>query len=353
MAVVIGEHPDTTGDIAIEKTAVTPELKASIARAFVDDAKPEVEETAETPDATEKEKTEKPEPAVEHKEAASASDTTEKETPAKLAEDAKATETASAESVTPFAILPAAYRRTLKAAEYSDAEIDEAVKLQGDKFVQYAGKLHQARNKETEAFAKLGQRMAEEAKKATPAQRPAALPTIDTELLAKTYGKDEAFVQQLARLNDWQNELQRILPVIRQYEEKSKAEARDGFIRQVHGFFSADDKKEFADYYGTDPVALTPAQDASRVKVLDMANMIQSGAASQGRNLGLQDALQMAHEATTSEYVAKVTREKLAAEIKQRSRGAVLKPAGRQAATGIDKPDLRKAVREGLKKAMS
>jgi hypothetical protein len=345
MAVAIGEAPTANTEPVLTKQDVPAGLGEKLLTAFdsSDDGAPETQ-TTDNSSAAGSHPAEATESSVP------------KEEQAVQEEPATEAETTEESSTTPPSpVLPAAFRRTLKAYEYTDEEIEEGLKTQGDKFVQVAARLHNARSKEIAKYAEEGRRAKQARATPTTPVKPAEddLAPVDASALKKIYGDNEPLIDQLVTpLNKALAEIKGSRAVIRQYEQQQKQATQEAFAKQVNSFFADDELKDFHDQYGTKYETLTDAQKDERVKVLQMADELMTGATISGRLLSIPEVLLLAHDAISSETKDKTARQKIASQLTKREKGMTLKPAGRAAPTNAKHSSkLNEVVKGGLKKA--
>jgi hypothetical protein len=255
--------------------------------------------------------------------------------------------------------LPAAYRRSLKAYEWTDEEIDANLKAMGPAFIQTAAKIHANRNKEVQDWAAAGH-AAKHAQTQPAATQTAAAPglkPVDAAALKKQYG-DEALIDAIVGpVNTAIEQINQMFPQVQAYQKQSQAAQLETLNRQVDGFFGGKEMETYKELYGTANATLTEPQMAERTKVLELADALIVGARQQKRNLTLDDALQMAHDSVTSGAKEQVAREKIAKQLQTRQQGITLRPSGRKpspvASPGGARKDLEKKVSSGLAKAFS
>jgi hypothetical protein len=264
--------------------------------------------------------------------------------------------------------LPAAYRRSLKAYEWTDEEIDQALKTQGDKFVQSAAKIHTTRAKEIAGFAQAG-RLARQGHvtpqqdaPAAPAARQEATTTstalkpVDTAALKKQYG-EEALVDAIAGpVNKAIEEINRLMPVIQGSQKRQQQAELETLGRQIDSFFSGKEMESYNETYGKDSAKLTPEQLGTRQKVLEMADSLIYGSRQQGRPMGLEEAMTLAHDSIAGSVKEKTVRTAITKQLQQRERSVTIKPNGRT--SSLSKPnasreDLEKATKARLEKAFA
>jgi hypothetical protein len=323
----------------------------------VEEVEPEptetVEETAEeTTEETPKESSE-----------ATAEETPEEtieETPEET-DDSEPAEAATKKAPT----LPDSYRRSLKAYEWTDEEIDANLKSLGASFIQTAAKIHASRTKEATAWAELGRKSRQPAPSVTEGKsaktasevqdESPTLKPIDTEALKKQYGED--FSQIAAPVNEAIDRINRIMPEIRKSQKRQQEMELETLGRQIDNFFSGEDMKPYHKIYGTSSKALTEEQFTERHKVLEMADALIGGAKQQGRSIALNEALQLALDSTSGEVKEKVARESIKKTLKERSKGITLKPSSRAApkpvGKTVSKEELEKRTAARMKKAFA
>jgi len=241
--------------------------------------------------------------------------------------DTPQTETDPAES---DIVLPDAHRRSLQNFGWTDEEIDNSLKSGGQSFIQTAAKLHAQRAKEVQAYARLGQQLQTTVPQnpATPqVQVPAGgglVSQID-KVLADEKKKYPNNPQMHAFL-DSQANIQRMVAqqLDSQYEQQRQAQL-DLHAKQVDAFLGSDGLKSYADYYGLSFAAANPEQQKRRDQVVQTAAYIITGANSQGMQLDLNTALQMAHDATAAPVMKQAARTEIQNEIATRAAGLTQK----------------------------
>lgn len=246
--------------------------------------------------------------------------------------------------------LPAAHIRTLKAYEWTDAEIAQNLKVLGSKFVETAAKLHKNRNDETLKWAEAGrvaktQQQQQRQNAPAPVDTSAALPLLDSKALKAEFGDDKLFDKIVGPVNAAIERMNVMLPQLQQVQNQSVTNQQDSLIRHIDGFFGSKELEPYKEIYGdtsTDEGRQAFIANAehrkSRDKVLEMADAIQAGAERQGRSLSLGEVLTLAHDALSSSYKIKAVRTKIKAELQQRSRAISQRPSGRAAnnPTGVN-----------------
>lgn len=252
-------------------------------------------------------------------------------------------------------IIPAAYRRSLKAYEWTDEEIDAAAKADPAGFLKAAGKIHSTRNEETRRMSDLGrqikaQESAAKATRTTPAELPTEFKPIDVAGLKAKYG-DEPFIQQLEQVNSVVAFANHAMPWIKQSQERQAAAEMESLGRRIDEFFGSKDMEPYHDQYGKVAAKLTDPQTTTRQKVLETADLLISGARAMGRNLTLEEALTTAHDSVSGPIRETAARTKIVQQVKARTQAISLRPGTKVAPKPSDSTMLQNKVRAGLAKA--
>jgi hypothetical protein len=277
---------------------------------------------------------------------------------AALAEPADKVEEPEAEETPAEAVpakaqpFPAAYRRSLKAYDWTDEEINEAAKQPG--FLTTAAKIHQNRNKEVSGWAEAGRKaqQSSQAPKPEPAVAATGLTPIDAAKLKAQYG-DEALIDALVGpVNLAIERMNQMLPVVQQTQQRAQMAHGETLVRQIDGFFSGKGMESYKETYGTDTATLTGEQLAGRNKVLEFADALTAGAQLQGRTLPLNDAMQLAFDAVSGGTKTQAARKELTKSLQTRAKGVTLKPGSRgtnlNASPAKGRSDLEKRVKSSL-----
>lgn len=232
------------------------------------------------------------------------------------------------------AVVPAAYRRSLKALEWSDEEIDAGMATDPASFLKTAAKLHESRNASTQQMAELGRQLkaqqAAEAAGKTASKRPDKFTKIDVDALKAEYG-DQAFIKQLEGLNGIVDFANDVMPWMAQSQKRQQEAELETLGRQIDGYFGHADMKDYHDLYGKTGNTLKDGQMQARQKVIDTADMIVSGAQRMGRQITLEEALTMAHDSVSAPTREKVAKAKIVTQVQKRAAAISLKPGGRAA----------------------
>jgi hypothetical protein len=287
------------------------------------------------------------EPAAEAEAEAEETPDEEEETPAEsdeeevVDEDGKEAEEAAAKPakvVKPDAnapTLPAALVRTLKAYEWTDAEIAQNLKVLGSKFVETAAKLHKNRNDETLKWAEAGRQQKaqqQQQRQNAPAQvdTSAALPMLDMKALKTEFGDDKLFDKIVGPVNAAIERMNLVLPQLQQVQNQSVTNQQETLVRHIDGFFGGKELEPYKEVYGdASTIGSNKTHQDARNKVLEMADALMVGAGAQGRSLTLGEALTLAHDSISSGYKIKAVRTTIKKELVQRSKAITQRPSGR------------------------
>lgn len=283
-----------------------------------------------------------PAAAVEKEPTETAAATTEEalEKPAEAAEKGQPEKaTAKIDPVT--VAIPAAYRRSLKAYQWSDSEIDAAAKANPEGFLKTAEKIHMNRVQETQRWADLGRK-----ERTNPAPEKAVeSKKFDAAALRAKYG-NEPFIDAMELQHAQLEEARAFMSSSR---ERQAAQELENLTKQVDGYFSSKELEPYHDHYGKSGQTLTDKQLGERQKVLETADLLISGARSMGRPITLDEALTMAHDSVSSPIAAKVAVKKIETQVKARQQQITLRPGSRAPAPkAADRKDLEGKVKAKL-----
>lgn len=335
----------------VRETVADPnrgELEANVSAKMADIFRDSDDEViADEPAGKPSEEVTEPAAAVEKEPEEAAAATTEEalEKPAAAAEKGQPEKaTAKIDPVT--VAIPAAYRRSLKAYQWSDSEIDAAAKANPEGFLKMAEKIHMNRVQETQRWADLGRK-----ERTTPAPAPKAeAKKFDAAALRAKYG-NEPFIDAMELQHSQLEEARAFMSSSR---ERQAAQELESLTKQVDGYFSSKELEPYHDHYGKSGQTLSDKQLAERQKVLETADLLISGARSMGRPITLDEALTMAHDSVSSPIAAKVAVKKIETQVKARQQQITLRPGSRAPAPkAADRKDLEGKVKGSLAKIFS
>lgn len=262
--------------------------------------------------------------------------------------------------------IPDAYRRTLKAYDWTDDEINDAVAQNPAGFLVTAQKLHANRNAELAKWAEMGRSSrsetevsGENAKTATEASGAKHIDTktgtfrpLNVDALVAKHGNEDLVRELADPINAVIAEMNRVLPQVMTGAHAIQKAREQTLAAQIDQFFGGPELKPYVEAYGADTAAMTPENQKARMKVLEMADALMAGAKIQGRVLNLSEALTLAHDCTSGEFRTAAVRKDIKGKVTTRNAGLSLRPsqAGPKAATGVPKnrTDLEKRTANRL-----
>lgn len=229
----------------------------------------------------------------------------------------------------PAPTLPNAHRRSLKAYGWDDAEIDQNLAALGPAFMATAARIHKNRNDEVKGYADAGRQARQQQNQPAPqtAEVPGLKP-IDIAALKAKYGEADLIDQMAVPYNALLQEFNKILPVIQQTRQRAQQAELESISRQLDSYFEAADK----DLYGTAKTK-SETQIAARNEILTTADAIMYGMKKQGREVSMNDALDMAIDSMTGDTKEAKARTKIKASLQTRNKGISLRPSGKSDVT--------------------
>ncbi len=275
-------------------------------------------------------------------------------------------EAAAAEGDPAEPTLPEVYRRSLKADNWTDAEIDEFYHANSEIAIRTAQRIHSTRNATTAEFARIGRLQQQQAPAApAPAPEPAvplAAPVqsgftpIDEEALIAQYGSEDLVRGLVGPVNAALRTIREVMPELNAGVEDIRQSQQATLQRQTETFFLADEQKPYTAVYGTMEVGLTAEQEANRAKMLECADAVRAGAFNQGRDMTVDEALEMAHGYVSSDFKEAAIRKDMKQKVRKRAAGTTLKPNTRQrqetSSPSTTDREREARVRDGLNRAL-
>ena len=253
--------------------------------------------------------------------------------------------------------LPEAYRRSLRAYGWEEAEIDSAMNDNAEGFTLTAMKIHRTRNEEISKFAEIGRKARQTATVATEPESgdvtQKSFHAIDRDKLVEQYGNEEIIDALIGPMQERIAVLDELLPEVRESAKQARQSRQDTLGTAIDTFFESPEMVPFADLYG-DKTARTPAQKEKFDGVLELADAIIYGAAGQGRSLTFEDAMESAHADISKGFTQKVVRSEIKETVKAREKSISLKPShGGKATKSGGKPNTRKQLERKTKTALA
>lgn len=267
-----------------------------------------------------------------------------------------------------------AYYRAAIHRGFKPEEIDELYKANPELAVRTLGNIYEAVNRSSKEFAALGRAAIKTAapvvKTEETVETKAEFKGLDIEKLRKDYPDDpvvdlvQAVQEQSKASFDEVQELKatRSAPVTGQPSDvqvRATNQEAHAIEQQIETFFKADELKGYKDFYGTlskdatDWSGLTPGQKMNRFTVIEMMDQMIVGARTLGRELKIDETLNLAHLSVTEPIREKVIREGIKAKVTERGSNLTLKPSGTAQPTDTKpqtKQELEEATTERLDK---
>lgn len=247
---------------------------------------------------------------------------------------------------------PGAWRRTLRAYDWTDDEIEDALSQEPNaraSFMATAQKLHANRNAELAKWAEMGRRE----RNANPAEEK-VLPVSDTETgkfpltnidgLIEKHGNEDLVREIAGPFDKMLAEINAIMPDLVSGVQSIRESRKQVLTGQIERFFGSEDLKPYAEVYGAGSDSLSEDQEGTRNKVLEFADALVAGASLQGRKLSTDEALMLAHDSVSGGFKEKAIRTEIRKSVTVRSKGLSLKP------TGVVTPKTGPKTREQLEK---
>jgi len=267
-----------------------------------------------------------------------------------------------------------AYYRAAIHRGWKPEDIDEAYRANPELTVRTLGNIYEAVNRTSKEFAALGRAAKEAAAPAVKTEDAVEAKTefkgLDIEKLRRDY-PDEPMVDLIATMQEQNKVLfdeaqalkaTRSAPATGQPSDVQVQvinQQAAAIEQQIERFFKADELKGYEDFYGTLPKdattwdSLTPGQKMNRWTVIEMMDQMIVGARTLGRELKIDETLNLAHLSVTEPIREKVIRENIKAKVIKRSNNLTLKPSGTAQPTDTKpqtKQELEEATTERLNK---
>ncbi len=246
--------------------------------------------------------------------------------------------------------LSEAYYRAAVHQGWKPEEIKDLLKANPEVANRTFAKLYDDTNKFSREFAAIGRAKQELARKGTvsaatvvePSEKKLEFKEVDIVKLRKEYDNDplvEMMAQQQEQSKALFDQVQKLTkepdqPVRDEATIRASIQEEAALEQQITVFFAGSDVKMYGEFYGELPKdakdwkSLTQDQQLKRYQVLQMADDMLIGATSQGRDMGIDEALTLAHLSVSEPMREKVIRDKIKANVVKRGKGLSLKPAG-------------------------
>lgn len=227
------------------------------------------------------------------------------------------------------------YLRSLKAFGITDDEIKEGMAGDAKSYIQSAKMIHAARKHEIEKFAEAGRSKTNVVAQQLPANpaasQPGFLKPINVAEWKKQYGIDDPGVDALIAQQNTMIEVHNSNLQRHQQQEMAL------LTKNIEAFFSKPELAAYADDY---------KNAETKDKTLQRATELILGAQASGRQVGLDEALTMAHDSLMAPKAKAAAKQELVDEAKKRAAAVSQKPSQAVAATTSSKPKTRAALYE-------
>lgn len=230
--------------------------------------------------------------------------------------------------------VPDAYRRSLKAYDWTDEEINAAAAQNPAQFLVTAQRIHSNRSSEIARWADIGRQVNHRQQENQP-QQPSQQHTdpktglfkpIDVTALAEKYGNPELVNEMAGPVNAMIQQFNAVLPMVLGGVSSIEQSRKETLSRQVEQFFTQKELEPFTKVYGKIE-SMDNEQVAARNKVLETADALIAGAAQQSRKLSITDALTMAHDHVSVGFKREAVRQEIKGAVQKRSTSLTVKPA--------------------------
>jgi len=242
--------------------------------------------------------------------------------------------------------MPDGYIRAAKRQGWTDEDIDDEIEANPERARRLFQNAYETSNKATRDFAAIGREKAEriklEAEEKARVEVPEIKDFITGDEITKIADGDEATATVLKTLNTRLKEqatqlAKRSQPGPSTIEmdfarsdqaaatARANATADDNILMQIDQFFGSDDMKSYVDFYGVikpgqDINDITPRQRNHRIEVLQTADQLAVGKASQNIQITTNEALNDAHLLVTDSMREKVIAGEIKSSLKKRTK---------------------------------
>ncbi len=242
--------------------------------------------------------------------------------------------------------LPDNYVRSLLASGWSNDEIISQHSVLGAEFEKIAAKVHEKRTADSREWAAHGRMEANQRAAAEEQAKPkeseplpsSELPRVDVEALKKQYGDDPRIAGIIDGLvgpvNKSIEAMNAMLPSVADSVERQATSEKAALQNEVNAFFSSPEVLPYGKLYGLGPTQGVD-EDAyqNRLRVMEVADQIRTGAAFQNRIVGFTEALSLAHDSISADFRVQAIREDIKQQVQQRA-ASVTTPPSKGSVTG-------------------
>ena len=273
---VFAQAETTDKQAAEESSTLESEVEAKLAE--IRDETPPAETLEETPEKETPEETPK-----------------EEETPEKTPEEEETPEETPKDEESP--ILPAGYRRAALGSGWTSEEIDHFLETRPDEANAEFGNIFDKWQERSSLWSERGRELAKAGKKPeekpeTPAKESDALSHFDIKALKEANpGSEDLLDSLLAPLNATIDKVNEATSKLSRSEDFLRTTEENALRNALDDFFGSEGMKSHLKTYGAKFEDLTDEQGTSRMKLINEADIISSGAADHGQDLSVHEAM--------------------------------------------------------------
>lgn len=264
--------------------------------------------------------------------------------------------------------LPDAFKRAAIHQGWKDKDVDEFFEANPDSALRTFENIYNSTNNLSRKYGDLGRahRQAEAAKTAKDAgEKKVDFVGVDIAKL-KESGVDldpavEAILtaqnKQLEAVTKTVNDIStthKPVEVVNREAARHKVSADATVEQQIRNFFEIDSMAPYKKFYGDLDLSmswedLTAGQKENRFRVIEQADLMVAGAAMQGQEMKVDEALGLAHLLVTEPVRERIIRDNIKSQVVKRTKSMVLKPSGKKVGSNVSdsadgKPQSRKEL---------
>jgi len=224
---------------------------------------------------------------------------------------------------------------------WKEEEVQDFFEKNPEQAIKTLKNIYESTNRLSKQFSTLG-RAQQKQQNHGQEQKSSDFKALDIKKLKEEYPDDPIVDSIVAPLNDTLNQMKQQIDSLSQQnraesitvaEQKAINSENRMIENQIFTFFDErDDMKPYKNFYGTLEKGKTwdelpQLQHQNRWSVLQQADLLLNGAAIQGEEMDVGEALNLAHMLATDGMKEQIIREKIKKQVKKRSNGLTLKPS--------------------------
>jgi len=224
--------------------------------------------------------------------------------------------------------VPDAYRRSAYARGWTPEDVDTFVTANPDLAMRTLERIHSSRIAEINEWADHGRKQSgANVEPEAPASAPDPLQGIDLDALLADPGSDEDLIRRL--VEPVNAAFEHLRPLVQQAQiarQTAEQAAQTKTLELIEQFFGSPELAPYKDLYGDSWGPQDSPTQQARQKVLETADALLAGSRAQGRDLGIDEALLLAHDAVSGSYKEHAIRDKMKAAVTRRAASVTLVP---------------------------